>query len=247
MATTSMTHARMRPLAPRRLTSRLLAPVLVSLLAVSLLGVGAVNAPPAEAATKRPAASAIRYALDQLGDPYSYGANGPGRWDCSSLTRAAYKAAGVSLPRVSRDQYTKGRKIARKNWKPGDLIYWGSPIYHVGIFMGNGRVLHAPRTGRVVSIDKIWSGVRKYGTRPAAGKGRPLLMVKPGMRGDHVRAVQKRLRANGHGVKVTGHYNATTKRVVKRVQAKRGWKKSGVTGPGTWSHLVAHGAKSRKS
>jgi cell wall-associated NlpC family hydrolase len=241
-------RARARHRRHRRLAARLAAPLLVVVLAVSLLGVGAVTSTPsAEAAGKgRPAAKAIRFALNQLGDPYRYGANGPHRWDCSSLTKAAYRRAGIWLPRVSRHQYRRGARIARGNWRAGDLVAWGKPVYHIGIYMGGGRVLHAPRSGRVVSIDKIWSGVRYYAKRPAGRKARHLLAVKPGMAGAHVAAVQKRLRANGRSLKVTGHYNQVTRRAVKRIQARKGWKTHGTTGKGVWKHLVRNGAKSRR-
>ena len=90
------------------------------------------------------AGTALRYAVKQIGDSYVWGAAGPIRWDCSGLTMRAYEQAGVRLPHSSRAQFNYGRSITRSNLQPGDLVFFGSPISHVGIFtdvntdMGNG-------------------------------------------------------------------------------------------------------------
>ncbi|MGH8867046.1 MAG: C40 family peptidase [Actinomycetes bacterium] len=231
-----------------RTSRRITVPALVFLFTASLLGIGTVNADPADARTSRPAATAIRYALNQLGDPYRWAATGPGSFDCSGLTQSAYREAGVWIPRTSRAQFSAGPKVARSRWKPGDLVYWGRPVHHVAIFLGRHMVLHSPRPGRVVSIDEMWSsGLRHYGTRPAGRSARGLLKVFPGSSGDHVRAVQKRLRANGHSLRVSGRYTEETRRLIARIQSRLGWDASGTTGPGTWGYLVRHGAKRRAS
>jgi cell wall-associated NlpC family hydrolase len=94
-------------------------------------------------------AKALAFAKKQLGDSYRYGATGPNAWDCSGLTGGAWKAAGVSLARTSQAQYRSGKKIAKSDLKPGDLVFFYSGISHVGIYAGGGNVIHAanPRAG----------------------------------------------------------------------------------------------------
>ena len=102
------------------------------------------------------AQTAVRAALSQLGVPYRYGQSSPGRaFDCSGLTTYAWGKAGVGLPRNSRRQYNALPKIPKQMAKAGDLIFTGSPIHHVGIYLGNGTMVHAPQTGDVVKIGPI--------------------------------------------------------------------------------------------
>ncbi|MER7015844.1 C40 family peptidase [Saccharopolyspora sp. NPDC000359] len=107
---------------------------------------------------------AIRFARDQLGDDYVWGANGPDTWDCSSLTQAAWRAAGVSLPRVSRQQFHAGHQLPLQQAVPGDLVFWSydphdpGAIYHVGLYLGDRQVLHAPQPGDQVKISPLWDG-----------------------------------------------------------------------------------------
>jgi cell wall-associated NlpC family hydrolase len=102
------------------------------------------------------AQTAVRAAISQLGVPYRYGQSSPGRaFDCSGLTTWAWGKAGVGLPRNSRRQYNSGTKIPKQLAKAGDLIFTGSPIHHVGIYLGNGTMVHAPQTGDVVKIGPI--------------------------------------------------------------------------------------------
>ncbi|GAA1972018.1 C40 family peptidase [Kitasatospora viridis] len=98
------------------------------------------------------AAAAVQFAYAQLGKPYVWGATGPGSFDCSGLTGAAWRAAGVSLPRVSEDQWNAGRRIARADLQPGDLVFFYGDLHHVGIYIGNGQMIHAPRTGKNVTV-----------------------------------------------------------------------------------------------
>ncbi len=103
-----------------------------------------------------PASGSARIALQtayaQLGKPYVWGAAGPRSFDCSGLTMYAWAAAGVSLPHSSRMQFSSGRHVARANLQAGDLVFFGSPIYHVGMYVGNGEMIHAPTTGDHVRI-----------------------------------------------------------------------------------------------
>lgn len=95
---------------------------------------------------------AIKYALKQIGDRYVFGAAGLVTWDCSGLTMRAYQAAGVSLPHSSAAQSRYGRKVSFNSLKPGDLLFYGRPISHVGIYLGGGKMVHAPRSGSRVKV-----------------------------------------------------------------------------------------------
>jgi cell wall-associated NlpC family hydrolase len=102
------------------------------------------------------AQTAVRAALSQLGVPYRYGQSVPGKaFDCSGLTTYAWGKAGVGLPRNSRRQYNALPKIPKQMAQAGDLIFTGSPIHHVGIYLGNGTMVHAPQTGDVVKVGPI--------------------------------------------------------------------------------------------
>jgi cell wall-associated NlpC family hydrolase len=105
---------------------------------------------------------AIRFAIAQMGDRYVFGAAGMTTWDCSGLTMRAYRAAGVSLPHSSRAQYGYGKRISRGQLQPGDLVFFYSPISHVGIYIGNNLMIHAPRPGYAV-------GISDFGSRRWAG------------------------------------------------------------------------------
>jgi cell wall-associated NlpC family hydrolase len=97
-------------------------------------------------------AIAINAALSQLGDPYVWGAAGPSSYDCSGLTLMAWGKAGVSLSHSAAAQSGEGRRISRSELMPGDLIFYYSPISHVALYLGNGRIVHAPRPGKSVEI-----------------------------------------------------------------------------------------------
>lgn len=95
---------------------------------------------------------AIKYALKQIGDRYVFGAAGTITWDCSGLTMRAYQAAGVSMPHHSAAQARLGRKVSYSSAKPGDLLFYGQPISHVAIYLGNDKMVHAPRPGSRVKV-----------------------------------------------------------------------------------------------
>lgn len=100
------------------------------------------------------AAKAVQYALAQVGDRYVAAAAGPNSFDCSGLTMTAWRQAGISLPHYSRSQYSVTRRVPLSQAQPGDLVfYFGSGTHHVGLYIGNGKMVHAanPRTGVVVS------------------------------------------------------------------------------------------------
>ncbi|HXR42885.1 MAG TPA: NlpC/P60 family protein [Acidothermaceae bacterium] len=98
------------------------------------------------------AAAAIRYAYAQLGKPYRYGGAGPNSFDCSGLTMRAWQAAGVSIGHNAAGQYYSTPHVSRSQLQPGDLVYFGHPIHHVGIYIGGGNMIEAPYTGANVRI-----------------------------------------------------------------------------------------------
>jgi cell wall-associated NlpC family hydrolase len=98
------------------------------------------------------ARKAVQFALAQVGKPYSWGAAGPGAYDCSGLTMSAWAHAGVSLPHSAADQYNYGHHVSRSQLEPGDLIFFYQPIGHVTIYIGNGLMVSAPTEGQNVSV-----------------------------------------------------------------------------------------------
>lgn len=112
------------------------------------------------------AAAAVAYARGALGTPYVWGATGPNGFDCSGLTQAAWRAAGVALPRTTYTQINAGQRVPRSQLAPGDLVFFYSGISHVGLYVGGGQMIHAPRPGagvRLAPIDQM----------PFAGAARP--------------------------------------------------------------------------
>jgi cell wall-associated NlpC family hydrolase len=109
--------------------------------------------PPTRAARSEVVSIAKRY----LGAPYVWAADGPNSFDCSGFTMFVYRQVGVSLPHSSRAQIHYGERVSRSNLQPGDLVFFGSPIHHVGIYVGGGMMIHAPHTGAVVRIDPLHS------------------------------------------------------------------------------------------
>lgn len=93
------------------------------------------------------ALQAVAYAISKVGNSqYVWGAEGPNSFDCSGLMVAAYRSAGISLPHSSSGQARLGTAVARSDLRPGDLIFWYSPISHVGMYVGNGEIVHARNT-----------------------------------------------------------------------------------------------------
>lgn len=102
-------------------------------------------------------AAVIAEARTWLGVPYRYGGNTRAGVDCSGYTRAVFKkAAGITLPRVSLLQAAAGKATTLARAQPGDLICFGAPVHHVGIYLGGGNIIHAPHTGTVVRVEAIW-------------------------------------------------------------------------------------------
>ncbi|WP_461027195.1 C40 family peptidase [Streptomyces sparsus] len=119
--------------------------------------------PPASAR----AATAIAYARTALGKPYVWGATGPNAYDCSGLTQAAWRAAGVALPRTTYTQVNAGRRVSRSQLAPGDLVFFYSGLSHVGLYIGGGQMIHAPRPGAPVRIAPLTEMPFNTAVRPA--------------------------------------------------------------------------------
>jgi peptidoglycan DL-endopeptidase CwlO len=100
----------------------------------------------------------IDLAMAQRGKPYVWAASGPGSYDCSGLTAYAFRAAGISLPHSSRMQSQMGQPVSRDQLQPGDLVFFYSPVSHVGIYIGNGQMVHAPTSGDVVKVAPLMGG-----------------------------------------------------------------------------------------
>jgi peptidoglycan DL-endopeptidase CwlO len=112
-------------------------------------------------------AKALAFAKAQLGEPYARSGAGPSSWDCSGLTMKAWGSVGVSLPHSSRQQYSRGKIVAKSDLQLGDLVFFYSDIHHVGLYAGNGRVIHAPRPAKSVEYIKMsympYAGARRPG------------------------------------------------------------------------------------
>lgn len=138
-------------------------------------GMASVTAPSAQAAPAAPAAvsvttvatglssaqasSVVRIAASKRGTPYRYGATGPYRFDCSGFTKWTFRKVGKYLPRTADQQYRASRKISRGQARAGDLVFYGGRHkHHVGIYAGNGKMWHSPRTGDVVKLSRVYGG-----------------------------------------------------------------------------------------
>lgn len=110
---------------------------------------------------------AVTLAKSKLGCPYQWGATGPSKFDCSGLMYWVAKQLGKSIPRTSLEQSKSGTPVSKSNLLPGDLVFFGSPVHHVGMFVGNNQFIHAPQTGDVVKISSLssrrdYAGARRY-------------------------------------------------------------------------------------
>ncbi|MGW6206754.1 NlpC/P60 family protein [Streptomyces sp. NPDC055089] len=117
-------------------------------------GTGSGSGSDADASTK--AEKVMAFARTQIGKPYVWGATGPASYDCSGLTQAAWKAAGVDIPRTTWDQVNVGTRIATEDLRPGDLVFFYDDISHVGIYKGDGMMIHAPKPGANVREESIY-------------------------------------------------------------------------------------------
>jgi hypothetical protein len=219
----------------RKVLAWLLIPTLTGVLVPIALAVGP-GARPASAAAAAPAATAIRYALAQLGKPYRWGGAGPRSFDCSGLTMRAYQAAGVGIPRVARDQYAFGHRLPLRRLRPGDLVFFAhhphdpATIGHVGLYLGHGRMIEAPRPGVRIHIASIWRPHLVHDAVRPAWSYPGLLLVRSHQRGSAVVDVQERLAANGYCLAMDGAFGPVTRRTVRRFQARYSLAVDGVVG-----------------
>ena len=126
---------------------------------------------------------AMKYALAQLGKPYVWGAEGPDSYDCSGLVQASYAAAGVALPRTSREQALVGKAVALSDLQVGDLVFWAydpsnlATVHHVAMYAGDGLVIQAPQPGEFVEIERLWLDGYAGAVRVATGgAGSPIAL-----------------------------------------------------------------------
>lgn len=118
----------------------------------------AAHSPASTVSVEKPVNKRIVHsAAAQSGKPYRYGATGPKAFDCSGLTQFAHKAVGIKLPRSSQAQRDATSHVSRKHMKPGDLLFFGSKVYHVAVYAGHGKMWTAPDSGDVVKLQKIFS------------------------------------------------------------------------------------------
>jgi cell wall-associated NlpC family hydrolase len=130
----------------------------------------ATKAPPSTRSSSTASSKGVKalaYAKAQLGEPYARSGAGPSSWDCSGLTMMAWGSVGVSLPHSSRQQFSRGQSVAKSDLRSGDLVFFYSDISHVGLYAGNGQVIHAPRPGKSVEYIKMsympYAGARRPG------------------------------------------------------------------------------------
>ena len=112
------------------------------------------------------AGAAVSYAMSQVGDAYVYGASGPSAYDCSGLTMMAWAQAGVSLPHSSSGQMGSGAPVSQSQLQPGDLVFYYSPVSHVGMYIGNGMIVHAANPGDGVTTAPVNSMPYSGAVRP---------------------------------------------------------------------------------
>jgi cell wall-associated NlpC family hydrolase len=116
---------------------------------------GTIRVSPSAVTGSSVGASALRYALTRQGMPYVWGGAGPTAFDCSGLVQWSFKQVGVNLPRVAAAQSMVGSPVSAAQLQPGDLVFFYSPVSHVGIYLGGGKVLHASTVGQPVEIGNM--------------------------------------------------------------------------------------------
>ena len=129
-------------------------------LAITVLALAACGSnPPDRVASPRVSAGdrAANVALDQVGEPYRYGGNSPGGFDCSGLVQYSYSRAGHSVPRTTRQLWSAAETVDRQQLRPGDLLFFSieGKMSHVGLYLGEQRFVHAPQSGRSVSVESL--------------------------------------------------------------------------------------------
>jgi cell wall-associated NlpC family hydrolase len=127
---------------------------------------GSERTPLANVPVSGRAGAAVNYALAQVGDAYVYGATGPDAYDCSGLTMMAWRQAGVSLPHSSSGQMGYGTPVSQSDLRPGDLVFYYNPVHHVGMYIGNGKIVHAANPSAGVEVSPVFSMPYSGAVRP---------------------------------------------------------------------------------
>jgi peptidoglycan DL-endopeptidase CwlO len=140
--------------------------VAVAVTGVKAIRESATTYEPSRGAAGISSSAVVAYASNFIGTPYAWGGNGPDTFDCSGFTSYVFRHFGKSLPRTASGQQGVGVSVAKSDLRPGDLVFFGSPAHHVGIYVGNGCYIHAPKTGDVVKISSLdgrsdYSGARR--------------------------------------------------------------------------------------
>ncbi|MFH8514952.1 NlpC/P60 family protein [Streptomyces gelaticus] len=130
-------------------------------------GTGTGTGPGSDSSATTKAEKVLAFARAQIGKPYVWGATGPASYDCSGLTQAAWKSAGVDIPRTTWDQVKTGTRVATADLRPGDLVFFYDDISHVGIYKGDGMMIHAPKPGADVREESIYYMPIYGSVRPA--------------------------------------------------------------------------------
>ena len=130
----------------------------------ALIGVEVSETPAISNGVNEKANKALSFCKSKLGTPYLWGGTGP-RYDCSGLMMKAYASVGISIPRTSKQQSTFGKSVSKSNLQVGDLVFFGSPVHHVGMYIGNNQYIHSPKTGDVVKISNLGSRKDYAGAR----------------------------------------------------------------------------------
>jgi cell wall-associated NlpC family hydrolase len=191
------------------------------------------------ATTHNPIArAALRFARHQKGKPYKWGGVGPKGYDCSGLMMAAYAKAGIAIPRVANDQYGAGEPVLLSHARAGDLVFHAADltnprtIYHVGMYVGHGKVLDAPYTGAFIGTRPLWTaGLLPVAVRPASHLNFPL---RPGKSGSSVVRLQRALNRHHAHLTVDGAYGHKTRAAVNAWKKRHHLKADGVIRRKTW-------------
>lgn len=194
-------------------------------------------------ATTNPVAlQAMAFAKRQIGKPYVWGATGPKGYDCSGLQMTSYRHAGLSIPRTSAEQYAgAGTYVPLNRARQGDLLFYASDVskpstvYHVAMYVGNGKLLDAPQTGEDVQISPMWTtDLLPVVVRPVAALKLP---VKLGAKGWTVTQLQQALNRHGAGLGVDGGFGPSTDAAVRAWQTAHKLPANGVVDVTTWLSL----------
>lgn len=191
--------------------------------------------------TDQVALKALSYAQSQKGKPYAWGGIGPKSYDCSGLVLAAYRAAGITMPRVAADQYGTGVSVPLDQVQQGDLLFYASDvtqpdtIYHVVVYNGAGTIVDAPYTGAYVGTRQMWTqDLLPVAWRPSGSLTLPL---KQGATGWTVAQLQQALDRGGAKLSVDGAFGPATAAAVTSWQTAHKLKPTGVVDVPTWLTL----------